>query len=70
MIDAASPTPVIDAGARTNESVALDCAKTLGAGNTVLFGRVLLSQANARSAVVQADAQLNAPQALPPGTLA
>lgn len=69
MLDASTTTPVIDAGDRTSESLALDCAKTLGVDNTVLFGRVLLAQANARSAIIAADAQLNAPSA-PSGPMA
>jgi hypothetical protein len=36
----------------------------------VLFGRTLLVQANARSAVIAADAQLNAPPPPPNGNVA
>jgi len=45
-------------------AVALDCAKIRGLEDTVLFGRTLLVQTNARSAVLQADAALNTQ---PPG---
>jgi hypothetical protein len=36
----------------------MDCAKLLGLEDTVLYGRTLLMQANARSAVLHADAML------------
>jgi hypothetical protein len=51
------------------QRLAMDCAKLLGLEDTVLYGRTLLMQANARSAVVHADASL---QQMPPqgGTLA
>ena len=39
-------------------AIALHCAKLLALEDTVLFGRTLLVQANARSAVLQSDAQL------------
>jgi phosphoribosylaminoimidazole-succinocarboxamide synthase len=68
MLEASTTTPVIDAGEKTTDAIALACAKTLAVDNTVLFGRVLLAQANARSAILQADAQLNAP-APPSGPL-
>ncbi len=47
-----------------------DCAKAFALEDTVVFGRVLLMQANGRSAVLRADAQLNAPAAaaLAPGS--
>jgi phosphoribosylaminoimidazole-succinocarboxamide synthase len=70
MLDAATTTPVIDAAQRTNESIALDCAKSLAIDNTVLFGRVMLAQANGRSAIVQADNVASTPQQLPPGPIA
>jgi phosphoribosylcarboxyaminoimidazole (NCAIR) mutase len=64
LIDGTTSAPVIGIEQyRTPEQVALACAKTLAVDNSVLFGRVLLQQANARSAVLQADAQLSA---LPP----
>ena len=43
-------------------------AKTLAVDDTIMFGRVMLVQANARSAILQADAQVNAPP--PNGTVA
>ena len=45
---------------------ALQIAKTFALDDTVLFGRVLLMQANARSEVLSADARLNAPPPAPP----
>ncbi|MBV8244763.1 MAG: AIR carboxylase family protein [Candidatus Eremiobacteraeota bacterium] len=57
MLDGATSNPVIDGGADA-ESVALRCAKTLALEDTVLYGRTLLVQTNARSAVLQADAAL------------
>lgn len=57
MLDAASSSPVLDAiGDPAN--VAMECAKLLGLEDTVLYGRTLLMQANARSAVLAADAAL------------
>jgi hypothetical protein len=47
--------------------VAFSCAKALGLEDTVVYGRVMLMQANVRSAVMQADAQLQAQQQQPPG---
>jgi phosphoribosylaminoimidazole-succinocarboxamide synthase len=61
MLAAASPTPVFDATEYDPEELALLLAKTLALEDTVMFGRVLLVQANARSAIVHADAQINAP---------
>lgn len=68
MVDAATTNPVIEASSTSPEEVAQAAAKALALDDTVLFGRVLLTQANARSAILQADAQINiAPQA-PPGS--
>ncbi|GAC1623000.1 MAG: hypothetical protein NVS4B5_15200 [Vulcanimicrobiaceae bacterium] len=61
MLAAATPTPVFDATEYDEAELALVVAKTLAMDDTVMFGRVLLVQANARSAVLGADAQLNAP---------
>ena len=61
MLSAATPTPVFDATEFDASELALVVAKTLAMDDTVMFGRVLLVQANARSAVLGADAQLNAP---------
>jgi hypothetical protein len=57
MLDSASSSPVLD-GRGDPQSVALDCAKLLGLEDTVLYGRTLMMQANARSAVLQSDALL------------
>ncbi|MDQ2857183.1 MAG: hypothetical protein M3R53_00855 [Candidatus Eremiobacteraeota bacterium] len=64
MLAAATPTPVFDATEYDAGELALVIAKTLALDDTVMFGRVLLVQANSRSSVLVADAQLNAP---PPG---
>ena len=61
MLSAATPTPVFDATEYDESELALAVAKTLALDDTVMFGRVLLVQANARSAVLHADAQINAP---------
>ncbi|GAC1310779.1 MAG: hypothetical protein NVS2B3_10510 [Vulcanimicrobiaceae bacterium] len=68
MLAAATPTPVFDATEFEPDELALTIAKTLAMDDTVMFGRVMLVQANARTAVLAADAQLNAPQ--PGATLA
>ena len=63
MVDNATANPVVVvavADPRPDE-VALRCAKAFALEDTVVFGRVLLLQANARAAVLHADAQLNAP---------
>jgi hypothetical protein len=70
MLGAATPAPVFDATEYNAEELALAVAKTLAQDDTILFGRVLLVQANARSAILQADAQLNAPPPPPNGTVA
>ena len=41
--------------------IALQCAKAFGLEDTILFGRVLLIEANTRSSVLRADAELNVP---------
>ncbi len=61
MLAAATPTPVFDATDYDADELGLVVAKTLALDDTVMFGRVLLVQANARSAVLHADAQINAP---------
>ena len=61
MLAAATPTPVFDVTEQEADELALSVAKTFALDDTVMFGRVLLVQANARSAIIQADAQLNAP---------
>lgn len=68
MLDSASSSPVFD-GNGEPERVALECAKLLGLEDTVLYGRTLLMQANARSVVLHADAMLQQQgQMTPPGT--
>jgi hypothetical protein len=59
LIDGTTCAPVVGAhSGHAPERIALACAKALAVDNSVLFGRVLLQQANARSEVLQADAQL------------
>jgi phosphoribosylaminoimidazole-succinocarboxamide synthase len=70
MLDSASSSPVLDWHGDPQQ-LAMDCAKLLGLEDTVLYGRTLLMQANARSAVLHADAMLQQAQQqipTPPGT--
>jgi phosphoribosylcarboxyaminoimidazole (NCAIR) mutase len=62
MISAATPTPVYDGTEYDADELALALAKALGLDDTIVFGRVLLVQANARTAILAADARLNTPQ--------
>jgi hypothetical protein len=57
MLDAASSAPVLAWNGDAN-AVAQQCAKLLAMDDTVLYGRTLLMQGNARSAVLHADAAL------------
>ena len=66
MLDAASSSPVLDGRVATGQ-LTMQCAKLFGLEDTVLYGRTLLMQANARSSVVHADASLQQPQHLPQG---
>ncbi len=61
MVEHATSNPVID-GSSDPGLAALACSKILSLEDTVLFGRTLLVQTNARSAVLQADAALNTQQ--------
>ena len=64
----ASPVLFVDAAYPRADEIALRCAKAFALEDTVLFGRILLLQAHARSRVLAADAELNAPPPpLPPG---
>jgi phosphoribosylaminoimidazole-succinocarboxamide synthase len=70
MIDNATASPVlaVDIDDPRPDDVARAAAKAFALDDSVVFGRVLLLQANARSAVIGADAELNAPPPpLPPG---
>jgi phosphoribosylaminoimidazole-succinocarboxamide synthase len=67
MLDAASSAPVLTWNGEAAE-LAMQCAKLLALDDTVLYGRTLLMQANARTAVMHADAALQQQQAAPPGT--
>jgi phosphoribosylaminoimidazole-succinocarboxamide synthase len=60
MLDATSSAPVLD-GSTETQRLALECAKLFGLEDTVLYGRTLLLQANARSSVIAADATLQQP---------
>jgi hypothetical protein len=64
MLDAASSAPVMDGNVPPHR-LTMEIAKLLGVEDTVLYGRTLLMQANARSAVIHADAALQ--QQVPPG---
>jgi len=66
MLDAASSAPVFD-GNLDPARLTGECAKLLGLEDTVLYGRTLLMQANARSAIVHADASLQQQLPAPPG---
>jgi hypothetical protein len=71
VLDNATPNPVLfaDAAYPRADEIALRCAKAFALEDTVVFGRILLVQANARSQVLAADAELNTPPPpLPPGT--
>ena len=62
MIEYATATPVVRAPAAADVNlVALQCAKAFSLEDTIVFGRVLLVQANTRSSVLQSDATLNQP---------
>jgi phosphoribosylaminoimidazole-succinocarboxamide synthase len=66
MLDAVSSAPVLDSELEP-ERLALVCAKLLGLEDTVLYGRTLLMQANARSNVLHADASLQQQQPVAQG---
>lgn len=57
MLESASSSPVFD-GSADPQAVAMQCAKLLGLEDTVLYGRTLLMQANARSSILHADAMV------------
>jgi len=56
-LEETSSAPVLD-GTLGPPQIAMQCAKLLGLEDTVLYGRTLLMQANARSNVLHADASL------------
>jgi hypothetical protein len=66
MLDSISAAPVLD-GTMEPQRLAMECAKLLGLEDTVLYGRTLLMQANARSNVLHADASLQQPISVPQG---
>ncbi len=66
MLDAGSSAPVLD-GRNEPERLTMQCAKLLGLEDTVLYGRTLLMQANARSSVLHADASLQQQAPVPAG---
>jgi len=57
MLEATTSSPVLDGRGEASQ-LALQCAKIFGLEDTVLFGRALLTLANARSNVVAADSSL------------
>lgn len=67
MLDSASSSPVFN-GSFDADAVALQCAKLLALEDTVLYGRTILTQANARSVIMHADAMLQQQPTLLPGT--
>ncbi len=70
VLDNATASPVLfsDVDDPRVEEIALRCAKAFALEDTVVFGRIMLLQANARSMVLAVDAELNAPPPpLPPG---
>lgn len=60
MLDAICSSPVLDGRIET-QRLTLECAKLFGLEDTVLYGRTLLLQANARSNIIAADATLQQP---------
>ncbi|HEX3671894.1 MAG TPA: phosphoribosylaminoimidazolesuccinocarboxamide synthase, partial [Candidatus Cybelea sp.] len=66
MLDETSSAPVLD-GTTDPQQLAMQCAKLLGLEDTVLFGRTLLMQANARSGILHADAALQQQAPAPQG---
>ena len=66
MLDSVSSAPVLDGKGEAGR-LAMQCAKLFGLEDTVLFGRTLLMQANARSAVMHADASLQQQAPIPAG---
>jgi phosphoribosylaminoimidazole-succinocarboxamide synthase len=67
MLEATTSAPVLD-GTGDPQQLAMQCAKLLGLEDTVLYGRTLLMQANARSNVLHADASLQQQIPIPQGT--
>jgi hypothetical protein len=67
IVDAASANPVVcvDVADPRPDELVLRCAKLFALEDTVVFGRVLLLQANGRSEILAADAKLNAPPPAP-----
>ena len=57
MLEATTSSPVLDGRAEASQ-LAVQCAKIFGLEDTVLFGRALLTLANARSNVLAADSSL------------
>jgi phosphoribosylaminoimidazole-succinocarboxamide synthase len=70
LLSSATTAPAFDATELEADELALAVAKTFAFDDTIMFGRVMLAQAAARSAILQADAQLNAPPSPPNGPLA
>jgi phosphoribosylaminoimidazole-succinocarboxamide synthase len=66
MLDASCSAPVLNGGIDT-QRLMMQCAKLFGLEDTVLYGRTLLMQANARSAVLHADASLQQQVPMPAG---
>jgi len=60
MLEETTSAPVLG-GIEEPQRLAMQCAKLFGLEDTVLYGRTLLMQANARTGVLQADAALQQP---------
>jgi hypothetical protein len=67
MLNGSTTNLVVDATSVAPDVAAQNVAKAFALDDTVLYGRVMLTQANMRSALLQLDAQLNQPQPPPPG---
>jgi phosphoribosylaminoimidazole-succinocarboxamide synthase len=67
MLNGSTTNLVVDATSVAPDVAAQNIAKAFALDDTVLYGRVMLTQANMRSALLQLDAQLNQPQPPPPG---
>ncbi|GAC1410048.1 MAG: hypothetical protein NVSMB64_18980 [Candidatus Velthaea sp.] len=72
VVDNATANPIlkVETNSVDLDATAFAAAKALALEDTIVFGRVLLMQANVRSSVMQADAQLQAAQQaqIPPGS--
>jgi phosphoribosylcarboxyaminoimidazole (NCAIR) mutase len=61
------PVVRVDVASRSLDEPAMRCARVIGLDDTVIYGRVLLADAQARTQVLTVNAQLNAPPPPSPG---